>query len=443
MKIKHCMATATIALAAVVAVIVLFNTSKRVPQETPTIEEKKHADEKLTFLISQSYIVAAKYLADKFYDKTGVVIEVINVPYSELEQKIVEYHNSNSAGVDVVLLWYTHIGSLVEDGILVDLTDFIKKNEDILNPEDFIPVIYKAFTLHKNRRWGIPFDGDTHAMFYNKTLFERHDLAPPQTWNEYLKLSEIITEREKENGIFGNAIMAEPVPIIIISAFMNRLSSYGGKLLDENNKPLLNSPEAIATIQDMVEQAKYSLPTPVETGFRVCVDSFLSGQVAMVEQWTDIGIMAEDETKSLIKGEWGIIPIPAGDRKKQHHLSLNAGYTIAVPTKSSNRELAKEFLLFATSPSMTLELNLIKGGSGVDPVRFSTINSQEFKNFAPQVSELERKWLPHAKPWPTVPQMPEMMIVLARNLRFALEGTINPEQALLETNQQWEQLLSE
>lgn len=406
-------------------------------------ERKKYSGKKLTFLTNQSQIVAARYLAEKFHEKTGAVVEIINVPYTELDQTIIDNHGSDSPNLDVVMFWYIYVGKLAKAGMLVDLTEFISENQAVLKPEDFIPSIYDAYSLYNGHRWGLPYDGDTHALFYNKSILERHNLNPPQNWPDYLAISQTITEKEKGTGIYGSSIMAEPTPVILVSIYMNRLIGRGGNSFDKDNKPILDSPKAVSALEDLIEQSRYALPTPLETGFPVSVDAFLAGQVALQENWTDLSLMAEDAKKSLIKGKWGVGPIPAASPESPHFLIMNAGYAVGIPTKAVHPELARAFLLFMSSPETALKLNLIVGSSGIDPVRFSTINSPEFADFAPEISKFHKQYLKNARPWPTIPQAPEMVEILNHYLRLALEGSLSAKDALTSANQEWERLLKE
>ena len=136
------------------------------------------------------------------------------------------------------MLWYVDLGAMVENHALIDLTEFISENQKIIQPDDFISSIYDAYTLYKGKRWAIPYDsGDTHVLFYRKSLLQKYKLNPPKTWDDYLNVAKIITENEKSKGIYGTAIMAPRATMITISAFMNRLASFGGKMMDNTGKP--------------------------------------------------------------------------------------------------------------------------------------------------------------------------------------------------------------
>jgi multiple sugar transport system substrate-binding protein len=411
------------------------------PKVPPSAElSERLSGRKITVLTNQPHLRSAEAMAKWFNQETGAVVQNVVVNYEESLNYITKDVLGKSPQLDVIMIWYPEIGLLAETGGLTDLTDFIAKNRESIQPEDFIPSLYDPYTLYKGRRWGIPYDGDTHILFYRKSLLKTYRFSPPETWDDYTEISRTITEQEKQNGIYGSAIMAFPTPIIIVSGFMNRLGGYGGKLLDKKGEPAINSPEAVAALSAMAEQSRYALPSPLETDFDISKDAFLSGRVAMAEQWTDIGIMAEDPTQSLIQGDWGAVQIPKGTGPESRHApALNAGYSLAISRKAPNPDVARAYILFATRPDISLRLNLINGG--IDPTRISVLKSKEYMQFAPQVSAAAQAALNSAAPWPNIPQTPKLMDELLNNLVMALEDRKSARQALHDTQNRWLELL--
>ncbi|MEW5957207.1 MAG: sugar ABC transporter substrate-binding protein [Chloroflexota bacterium] len=413
------------------------------PASSPDATVPKAVDlsgQKITLLMITPHVVADKALAEWFNAETGAVVQLAEVGYPDLLDQTLADISASSPQYDVVEIWYPTLGTLVEAGALTDLTEFIKANETVIQPDDFIDNLYDPYTLYKGKRWAIPFDGDTHVLFYRKSLLEKHNLTPPETWDDYLHVAKTITEQEGSSGVYGSAIMGNAAPILIVSSFLNRLGGYGGQLLDSNGQPAVNSPEAVAALAAMLEESAYALPTPLDTDFDVARDAFLTGKVAMVEQWTDIGVMAEDVNQSTIQGDWGVVQMPMGSGgKAQHAPALNAGFSLGLSSKAKNVEAAQEFLRFAARPDITIRVSTITGG--LDPTRISVVNSKEYKEFAPEVSAAAQAALTGATAWPTSPEMPQLMDALIANLVAALEGKKSPQQALDETQARWEEIL--
>ncbi len=437
-------ATGIILTAGISVSTVIFRLSHDISESEVKTSEIRHIQnltgKKVTVLTNQPHIRSAEAIAKWFQNETGAVVQNIVANYEDALNRTLKDVSSADPQLDVIMLWYADLGALVENNAIVDLTDFIEKNRSIIQPDDFIPSIYRPYTLYKERRWAIPYDGDTHVLFYRKSVLEKYNLKPPRTWDEYLKIGKIITEKERENGFYGMAIMAPDNPMIIISSFMNRLGGYGGRLSDENGNPIINSKEAVAALSAMVEHSHYALPSPLETDWEVSRDAFLSGRVAMVEQWTDIGVMAEDPNQSVIQGDWDVVQMPMGSGEKAAHSpALNAGFSLAVSSKSPDTEAAFAYLLFASRPDISLKLNLINGG--IDPVRISVITSEKYRAFAPEISKAAKAALTQATPWIILPQTPQLLEILTSNIILTLEGKKSPQQALEDTQSQWVKIL--
>lgn len=395
----------------------------------------------LTIMVTWPHVGATEKLAQLFHQETGAVIHILKVEYYDLLDDMLKGHKSLQPPADIYQVWYANLGRLVEEGAVAPLDDFYAKHRQTLDLPDLIPHLFDNYTLYRGKRWTVPFDGDIHVLFYRKSLLAKHGLTPPRTWQEYLHVSRTITEHERKNRIYGAAIMCEPAPIIIIGSFVNRLGGFDGTLVSKNREPQIDTPEAVAALEALVAHARYALPTPLETDFAVARDAFLQGKVAMVEQWTDIGIMAEDPRQSIIRGDWGVVPIPGadkGDGKGAGIVPLNSGYALAISSTTPKRELAEQFLAFSIRPDIVLQLNLIPGAGGLDPIRKSILDSPEFQAFAPQVSRVEKQLLDgNVVSYPNHPAMPDLLDDLSDAIVAALEGRQSPAEALKGCQESW------
>ncbi len=305
----------------------------------------------LSFLSIQPHSRAARQLARDFQVATGAAIRVTIVPYDQIRAKAIVDAQSGAADYDVFDYWYTTVGELAHRGVLEDLTSFIQQSPDI-HPSDFIASIYDPYTLVDGKRWGLPFDGDSHVLFYNEELLASAGFdGPPTTWDRYLEMAAKITADHPDGSVYGAVLPAQAAPIIIGSAFANRLAGFGGRFLDDRGKPALDQ-RAVAAATSLRAVAPLT-PTPVKIAFDAALAMFLSGRAAMMEFWTDLGIYAEDPKQSKVRGRWGVSPLPVGGSNSKPVAALNAGFALGVSRTSRNKELAKQFVKFATSKRVT------------------------------------------------------------------------------------------
>jgi multiple sugar transport system substrate-binding protein len=405
-------------------------------------DEQSFEGRTLTFATVQPHAVASRYLAELFTAETGATVEVIDVPYDTIAEEAILDVASGAAQYDVVEIWYPSLGSLADNGVLVDLTDWWDANAETIDAADFATTITDPYTLWNGRRWAVPYDGDTHILFYNTVLFEQYGIEnPPATWDEYLEICQTITEAGQADGVYGCAIMGANIPLILIGTFVNRLGGYGGSFFDAEGNPTINSPEAVAALEALVAQSAFALPTPSAVAFDEALGGFLTGKVGMVEFWTDLGQMSDNPEMSQIGEQWAAVPMPAGSGENARVApALNAGFSVGISTLTDDRELAEAFLLFIARPDINVQVNTIVGG--LDPTRISTYDNEAYReHVTPELADTAKAALTGATAWPTDPLWPELQTILNDNLAAALIGDKTPQQALDDTQAAWEEIL--
>lgn len=400
-------------------------------------EDSGGSADTLSVLIAQPQEGAAKILKEEFEQKTGKTVDITVVPYDQIQSKATLDVQSGTNQFDVIQYWYTNVGALAEAGALEDVTDWIDSNEAI-DKDDFLPNLLDAYTVYDGRNYGLPIDGDTHVLFYNKEIFERNGITePPTTWEEYAQVAAKITEAEKGDGVYGAAELGAKNAFNIGSTFFNRLATFSAEPID-SQRPDLSTPEAEAAAESMLDLAPAALPSPLEIGFEQALPQFLGGKVAMMEFWTDLGVFAQDPEQSKIVDAWGVAPLPVGPEGSVSG-ALDAGWAVGISPNAADQDLAKDFVEYATSAEANEQL-VTTTGSGVDPIRRSTLDSAAYQEFAPDVAAVAAEVLPNAQPWPTSPMAPEMIASLNDNLALMLQGKQTPAEALAATEKAWNSL---
>lgn len=404
----------------------------------PDLPAMAYGGRSLVMLSAAPHRRASEAVAALFHRYSGAAVQVRNVPYADLPKVTLADAALPAPQFDVMMVWYPTLGRLAQAGALADLTDFATRNQALLQTADYLPGLYAAYSHYAGRVWGQPYDGDTHLLFYRPSLFRKHGLAPPQNWNEYQQVCETLTAKERANGVYGAAVMAYPAPVLLVSSYLNRLAGMGGAFFDQQGRPQLTSPTAQRALRALIATQRCALPTPLETDFDAARDAFLLGKVAMVEQWTDIGVMAEDASESLIRGDWDAVQLPRDTPAAG--TALNGGFSLAIAAKTSRRALAEDFLLFASHPAIMAHLNVINGG--VDPTRRSILDGAAYRSFAPKVGAAASKAFASARAWPSGATAEAQINILSEHLHLALSGAETAEAALAATQSQWERILS-
>jgi multiple sugar transport system substrate-binding protein len=398
-------------------------------------------DQSLTVLLITSHEGAANLLSEEYEELTGVKINPVIVPYDEIGNTLALDQQSGANTIDVAAPWYVSIGDLAASGAIQDLTDWIDETPD-LDTDDFIPSIYDAYTSYDGKRWGLPFDGDTHVLFYNREILARNGITePPKTWDEYVADSALITQNESANGVYGNVIFGQKSPLILGASFANRLAGFGGEFVNEDGEPVINSPEAIAAAESLADSLASAYPTPTETAFGEGNSAWYAGNAAFIENWTDLGVGSQINEDSTVADKWGVTLLPVGGDNTQPRASLVAGFTWVVAANTEKTELARDFIAWASSSEVNEELLVADPQTGIDPNRISSLESAAYGEKYPELQQVNRATLDGTLAWPTGENATQAAEVLTDELAKLVAGEVTAKEALDATQSEWEELL--
>jgi ABC-type glycerol-3-phosphate transport system substrate-binding protein len=377
----------------------------------------------------------SNFLAPAWQQLTGGTLQATAVDYTQLADTIIQDVQSGTGEFDCFDYYYYMLGSIADAGALVDLTRWIAAQRD-LDTGDFLRSVYDPYTIYRNRRYGLPYDGDQHLIFYNRELLDTYGLKPPTTWDEYDAAAKTITEGGG-GAYYGAVVTGQPDPMVLGPAFINRLVGYGGDLVDCSGRPTLTTDAALAAAQHLIDIAPYALPTPTETGLGTATDAFMAGQAALVETWTGVAQRAADPTLSKIVGKWGVTALPLGGGNTRRRTPLDGGYGLGVSAASKNRDAALEFIKWVTSADEML-LETTQKNSAIDPNRMSVLHSSAYAANTPVAVDLIRAGLDGTPMvWPHGPADPDNLQRLVDQLALAIEGKQSAATALQNAQAAW------
>ncbi|MFN5450798.1 MAG: sugar ABC transporter substrate-binding protein, partial [Bradyrhizobium sp.] len=154
-----------------------------------------------------------------------------------------------------------------------------------------------------------------------------------------------------------------------------------------------------------------------------------------------LGVRAQDPQNSKIVDKWDVSQLPVGGKNKTPTAALDAGFGWAISTGSTKKELAWEFVRWASSSQVGTTL-LTTPNSGIDPTRRSNLDNPDYKAFAPRVQRAASAAFGNALPWPNVAQTPKLLDALTEQLALILAGQVKPKAGLEAAQRAWEHLLA-
>lgn len=413
--------------------------------------------------------------AKQFEELTGAKVDVVNVPFGELYQKIVTPLQANQPAYDVLFYPSLWIGDLAP--YLAPVPD-----EYIETPEfQDITQAYKDVATWKDTIVQYPIDGDRHYLKVRSDVFDDpanqaayeeatgDALEIPATWEEYQQVAEFFSGKDWDGDgapNFGSAEVTKRDDLMF-SAFISRAAAYtknpdvaGGLFFDvESMEPQINNPGFVRALEDFVAAADTWAPGGSNFGLGDEILSFGGGQTLMSYSWDDAFIQAQ-QPDSTIRNEVEAAQLPGAaevwnrdtgewdtpDSPNQAPY-FTWGWTSAVAASSPNQELAFDFLcFFGNTANTTLDLGI--GRFGVNPYRTAHFDASfwEGQGWSPETAQSYVDTFADMEESTNrvfdlrVPGVQQYMSSMATGVAAALAGEQSPQDALDGVAAEWKEI---
>ncbi|MGH2660204.1 MAG: extracellular solute-binding protein [Actinomycetota bacterium] len=365
-----------------------------------------------------------KALADDYEAETGVALQIEELPYPQLFEKLVTTFEANDPSYDLVMLddpWMPKFGT---EGWLQPLD----QNYGFERDPDIADVIYDVGTWppprgpvppseqgKEQQLLGITVVGNVEMFMYRNDLIEE-----PASWDDVLAAA----QEHDSNNLAGYAIRGAATNPVVAD-FLPILWSFGGDVFGENWEVVFNSPESLAAVKFLVEDLKAvaeSSPENVDAADRSRLMAI--GEALQSTVWpgeVNSIVLGEGTT---VEGDVTFIPMPAGPSGQGFGMMGN--WLLGIPTAAENGDAAADFIRWMTEED-TQRLYAQNGGI---PSRTSVLNDPELNEANPYFAALAASlaatpnWRPRTDQWNAVET------VLGTNLNAALAGQVTPEEAV-------------
>ena len=315
----------------------------REQMEAPITEAVKRYNEKQ----DKVKVNAVVYPDNELTDQLTLALSSGNVPdIVSLDDILAPYYNSISA--------------------LADVTDEFNN----LEFKDSFSQGMVDLGTYNGKQYAIPFAPDVSVMFYNKEHFREAGLDPergPETWTEFVDYAQKLT-RDGRYGYTYNGGGGQ------MFTFVPYIWSNGGDLLSEDGKTcLLDQPEAIEALQlydDLTNKYKVTPEGVTTYSWSESQDAFLTGKVSMT-------VLGNSQLYTFLTEypdfDFGVCLIPKKDGKE--HSSFGGGDLIAIMEQSKNKDAAWDFVEYALSEDVQVELF---AKNGLLPARTDLFDNKYF-----------------------------------------------------------------
>lgn len=122
--------------------------------------------------------------AKSYQGATGVAVNVVSVPFADLQQKFILGAPTGKGPDLAVTIPQDQLGQMVAAGVLSPMTDYATSSY----LSDLMPVARQAFT-YAGKLYGLPLYVESVALIYNKKYIQ----TPPKNWVQFLELAKKFT----------------------------------------------------------------------------------------------------------------------------------------------------------------------------------------------------------------------------------------------------------
>ena len=365
--------------------------------------------------------------------KFGVQTNIIGLPFVGQYEKIVAELVARSNVYDVLVFPPYFMGDFVAKGFLSKLTDF--GPESAFDLADVMPAYRDPYLKRNGELYAANYDGDVLQVTYRKDIFAKHGISsPPTTWDGYLAVSK---ELHHPPHTYGNAFYGQRG--FCYAWFANIFAAYGGKWFDSSMNPQISTDAGVRALEMLLELNRYAPPNELGIGYPQLNQVYLNGSTAMVVQWDDLALKAENPQMSKVVGLNGYAPCPVRSYMPYSRV-------MAISAFSSNPHNSWKVIQYMNSSAVSIK-DVYDPGCGEDPFRYSQLNPAAVKNHLgqPTMSPTQATEYVNAIKGCVAEGYPELSIpgafhyldTLDLFVNEALAGSMSPYQALQGAVSEW------
>ncbi len=413
--------------------------------QPPNIDWQAYKGETLRIALSQHpYAEAIISRLHEFEEYTGIKVEYSITSETDYFEKLTTNLDSRMESPDVFMIGPTKLWEYVPFDYVYPLDDLISNSSVTASDydiDDFIPNVLNTFRWDKKfghkmgdgPLWAVPLGCEIYDLMYNKDIFNKYKLDPPETTDELLELCKKLNGFEGEDT-YALAVRGTQEWATIMTSYISLYTMWGATDFEIENGKLVsrvNSKEAVEMTDFWVKciQAGGAKDWQTHTWYKAAAD--LGGRKACMLYCADNmgwyqNILGGSKEHGNIA--WTTSPLPPGKTQIYSHFW---SWALSINNKSSQKEAAWLFIQYFTSKDYLLWAGV--NAKQVDPVRQSVMNSPQYKKVLSQATGYEEafnKTIENASILFTPqPHFTEVSTEWAGTLRDLVAGKYNSTQA--------------
>ena len=366
----------------------------------------------------------------QFEEETGIEVELINMGWDDVADRITADLVAGGNSYDVIEFDNAWVLKFAQNDWLEPLDDYISDEQK----NGMVPGLIDKFS-NDGHLYGIVWNNDTRFFMYNKAKLDEAGISKvPETWDEVKEADQKLRDAGLCSATYIDSYWQG-------QSGGNELywlvSSFGGKLIDENGKPVMGEdPKTAAAYQFLVDGMNSGLidPSSLSADYETAANVFYMGDTAMMMQaWPGVYSAANDPETSSIVDEIAVgtsAPHAAGEE----FMVLTLPEAMAIPKTSEHKEAAAKYIEYMSAHDFDKDRCAAIGSLPVWTDLYSDADLLALYPYWAQFAEQ----ITHAKGLPDLLWYDEYCNILTVESQKILLGEVSVEEGLKEMQAQCE-----
>lgn len=357
----------------------------------------------------------------------GVQVELRVTPDAadQRHQLYVQWLNGHAVDPDVLQLDIIWTAEFAAAGWILSLDRF--------NPEvdDFFPAAIAA-NRWRGELYAVPWFVDVGLLYWRTDLMAQ---APRSLQELRDTARRLVDAGATPVGLAWQGARYEG----LVTVFLEHLGAFGGGILDDAGRVIVDAPEAIRALTFMREAVGAGGFVPAtaltwqEEHARL---AFQNGQAAFMRNWPYAWALVQDEDASRVAGRVAVTTYPGAEGGRA--TAALGGSQLAVNARTTDPDLAWALVDFLTAPEQMLERARLAAQL---PARPSLYGLDALDESLDIPASAVRDALDAARPRPVTPVYSELSEILQVRLHRALTDQQPPADALRDAAREMRALL--
>jgi sn-glycerol 3-phosphate transport system substrate-binding protein len=340
---------------------------------------------------------------------------------------------------EVAVMLSADLYTLIDEGAIAPIDDFVKSDEDKAWLAGFSPV-FMTNSQSGGKTWGVPFQRGTTVFFWNKDAFKEAGLDPekgPQNWEETVEFATKLTKKDASGNVtqWGMQVPSSLTSYWLLQGYV---AQNDGKIAETTgDRTYFDSPEVIEALQYWTDLAlKHKVMKPGVIEWATNPKDFFEGRAAMIT--TTSGNLTNVKTNAPFPFGVQILP----EHKKRGAPTSGGNIYLFNGVAPEKQEAAFQFIKWLTSAEQSAEWSIKTGYIAPRDDAWDTDAMKAYVKEFPGAA-VPREQIPYMVPELSTHENQRVSRVIDDGIEAALTGAKAPAQALADAQQEAERILKD